>query len=77
VTLPDLLEVLNLEQLEDRLFRGMSHTTPWGRVFGGQVLAQALLASSLTVPDDRQVHSMHGGGNFQLGVELSHQRKRS
>ena len=69
MTLPDLLEVLNLEQLEDRLFRGMSHTTPWGRVFGGQVLAQALLASSLTVPDDRQVHSMHG--YFILGGDIT------
>ncbi len=69
VILPDLLEVLNLEQLEDRLFRGMSHATPWGRVFGGQVLAQALLASSLTVPDDRQVHSMHG--YFILGGDIT------
>ncbi|MFK8056359.1 MAG: acyl-CoA thioesterase II [Saprospiraceae bacterium] len=69
MTLPDLLEVLNLEQLEDRLFRGVSHATPWGRVFGGQVLAQALLASALTVPDDRQVHSMHG--YFILGGDIT------
>lgn len=69
MTLPDLLEVLNLEQLEERLFRGMSHPTPWGRVFGGQVLAQALLASALTVPDDRQVHSLHG--YFILGGDVT------
>ena len=67
VTLADLLRILDLEPLEDRLFRGESHPTPWGRVFGGQVLAQALLASALTVPDDRTVHSLHG--YFILGGE--------
>jgi hypothetical protein len=38
VILPDLLEVLNLEQLEDRLFRGMSHATldAWLFYFGGR-----------------------------------------
>ena len=69
VTLADLLAVLDLEQLEDRLFRGRSHATPWGRVFGGQVLAQALLASALTVPDDRHVHSLHG--YFILGGDVA------
>ena len=69
MTLDQLLAVLNLEQLEDRLFRGDSHPTPWGRVFGGQVLAQALLASALTVPEDRLVHSMHG--YFILGGDVS------
>ncbi len=69
MTLFDLLQVLSLEQLEDRLFRGTSHSTPWGRVFGGQVLAQALLASALTVPDDRLIHSMHG--YFILGGDVS------
>ena len=69
MTLPDLLTVLELEQLEDKLFRGVSHPTPWGRVFGGQVLAQALLASALTVPDDRRVHSLHG--YFILGGDVA------
>ena len=69
VTLDDLLAVLDLERLEERLFRGDSHATPWGRVFGGQVLAQALLASALTVPDDRLVHSMHG--YFILGGDTA------
>jgi acyl-CoA thioesterase-2 len=69
MTLAELLDVLDLERLEDRLFRGNSHPTPWGRVFGGQVLAQALLASALTVPDDRQVHSLHG--YFILGGDIS------
>ena len=69
MTIDDLLKVLALERLEDRLFRGISHPTPWGRVFGGQVLAQALLASALTVPEDRSVHSLHG--YFILGGDVT------
>ena len=60
MTLADLLEVLDLERVDDHIFVGRSHATPWGRVFGGQVLAQSLVASALTVPDEREVHSMHG-----------------
>jgi len=56
----DLLEVLELEQIEENIFRGVSHTIGSKRVFGGQVLAQALHSAQLTVPDDRKVHSMHG-----------------
>lgn len=69
MTIENLLTILDLEQIEDKLFRGMSHPTPWGRVYGGQVLAQALLASALTVPEDRLVHSMHG--YFILGGDTS------
>ncbi|HSP74743.1 MAG TPA: acyl-CoA thioesterase II [Cryobacterium sp.] len=42
------------------IFTGPSQWMPLGRVFGGQVLAQSLLAAMRTVPDDRHVHSMHG-----------------
>ena len=42
------------------IFTGPSQWTPGGRVFGGQVLAQSLVAAIRTVPDDRPVHSMHG-----------------
>lgn len=42
------------------IFTGPSQWMPGGRVFGGQVLAQALVAASRTVPEDRVVHSMHG-----------------
>jgi acyl-CoA thioesterase-2 len=42
------------------IFTGPSQWMPGGRVFGGQVLAQALIAATRTVPDDRVVHSMHG-----------------
>jgi acyl-CoA thioesterase-2 len=56
----DLLKVLQLERLEINLFRGVSRDllgTP--RVFGGQVLGQALFAASATVEADRAVHSLH------------------
>ncbi|MEP3671410.1 MAG: acyl-CoA thioesterase II [Hyphomicrobiales bacterium] len=54
----DLLEILNLETLEHNLFRGKSPNVGWQRVFGGQVIGQALVAASRTV-EDRSVHSLH------------------
>lgn len=54
----DLLEILNLEALEHNLFRGKSPNVGWQRVFGGQVIGQALVAASRTV-EDRSVHSLH------------------
>ena len=55
-----LLETLDLETLEHNLFRGRSPDTGWQRVFGGQVIGQALVAAQRTVPEDRPVHSLHG-----------------
>jgi acyl-CoA thioesterase-2 len=55
----DLLSILDLEPLEHNLFRGMSPQVGWQRVFGGQVIGQALVAASRTVPEDRFVHSLH------------------
>ncbi|MCT7376457.1 acyl-CoA thioesterase II [Chelativorans salis] len=54
-----LLDILNLEALEHNLFRGRSPQVGWQRVFGGQVIGQALVAAQRTVPDDRHVHSLH------------------
>jgi acyl-CoA thioesterase-2 len=54
-----LLETLDLETLERNLFRGRSPLTGWQRVYGGQVIGQALVAAWRTV-DDRHVHSLHG-----------------
>ncbi len=59
-TLTELVELLTLERIEENIFRGQSYRTPWRRVFGGQVLGQALHAAYRTVPGDRFVHSMHG-----------------
>lgn len=55
----NLLEVLNLEQLDTDRFLGRTQFMPHGRVFGGQVLAQALVAANLTV-EGRTAHSLHG-----------------
>ena len=54
-----LLQALDLEKLEENLFRGASHDIGAGHVFGGQVLSQSLHAAMLTVPVDRQPHSLH------------------
>ena len=56
--LADLLHLLELERLEDNIFRGESRDIGSPRVFGGQVLGQALTAASYTV-DGRDVHSLH------------------
>jgi len=56
----ELVDLLTLERIDERLFRGNNYRAPWGRVFGGQVLGQALHAAYQTVPNDRFVHSMHG-----------------
>jgi len=55
----ELLALLELEQLEVNLFRGLSPDEDRQRVFGGQVAAQALVAAGRTVGDERGVHSLH------------------
>lgn len=55
----DLLSILDLEPLEHNLFRGQSPKSGWQRVFGGQVIGQALVAASRTV-EGRDPHSLHG-----------------
>jgi acyl-CoA thioesterase-2 len=55
----DLIELLDLEQLEWNLFRGFSPDTERLRIYGGEVLGQALVAAGRTVPEGRAVHSMH------------------
>ena len=55
----ELLSILDLETLERNLFRGRSPKVTWQRVFGGQVVGQALVAAQRTVPSDRFVHSLH------------------
>jgi acyl-CoA thioesterase-2 len=55
-----LIETLDLERLEDNLFRGARGSEGWQRVYGGQVLGQALVAAARTVTPERSVHSLHG-----------------
>src|SRR3569623_721177 len=54
-----LLALLDLEGIEENIFRGLSPPEPMQRVFGGQVLAQALVAASRTVDAARLCHSLH------------------
>ncbi len=59
LNLDELIDLIQLEEIDDCLFRGQNYKTPWKRVFGGQVLAQALNAAYQTVPEDRIAHSLH------------------
>jgi acyl-CoA thioesterase-2 len=61
----DLLAILDIEPLEVNLFRGRSPQSRWQRVFGGQVIGQALVAASRTVEPARRPHSLHA--YFLLG----------
>src|SRR3954471_18830136 len=63
----DLLAILDLERLEVNLFRGRSPQARWQRVYGGQVIGQALVAACRTVDDvaTRPPHSLHA--YFMLG----------
>ncbi len=54
----DLISILDLEPLEVNLFRGNSPKTSWQRVFGGQVIGQAMVAACRTV-EGRLPHSLH------------------
>lgn len=57
------------------IFTGSSQWDPLGRVFGGQVLAQSLVAAQRTIHDDRVVHSLHGyflrPGDLTLPITFS------
>jgi acyl-CoA thioesterase II len=55
----ELIATLDIEKLEENLFRGVSPQVGWQRVFGGQVVAQALVAAQRTVEKERPVHSLH------------------
>ncbi|WP_193751279.1 acyl-CoA thioesterase [Microbacterium testaceum] len=74
-----LLAVLDLRDAGARttedIFTGVSQPMPTGRVYGGQVLAQTIVAASRTLPPERTVHSMHGyflrPGNPTDGITFS------
>ena len=54
-----LVALLDLERIEENIFRGVSPPESPVRVFGGQVAGQALIAAGRTVPPERSVHSLH------------------
>ncbi|HEX3756044.1 MAG TPA: acyl-CoA thioesterase II [Rhizomicrobium sp.] len=55
----EVLALLDLEKIEENIFRGLSPAGPPQRVFGGQVLGQALVAATRTVDPSRPCHSFH------------------
>jgi len=56
----ELLDILELETIDSNLYRGRNDSVHRQRLFGGQVLAQALAAAINTVDEDRPCHSAHG-----------------
>jgi acyl-CoA thioesterase-2 len=74
-----MLSVIDLSASDARttedIFTGTSQSMPLGRVYGGQVLAQSIVAASRTIPEERIVHSMHGyflrPGDSTKGITFS------
>lgn len=58
-SIAELIDLLDLEEIEVGLFRARQPDTHLQRAFGGQVLAQALVAAARTVEPDRSLHSLH------------------
>ncbi|MFI4939359.1 MAG: acyl-CoA thioesterase, partial [Burkholderiales bacterium] len=75
----EILDLLTLKRLDDNLFLGQSHFMGSPRVFGGQVLGQALYAATMTV-SNRRPHSLHSlfilPGNYQLPITFEVERVR-
>lgn len=59
-TVKELLTLMDLEPIEVNIYRGRNRDLGTGRVFGGQVFAQALVAARRTVDAPREAHSAHG-----------------
>jgi acyl-CoA thioesterase II len=76
----ELVDLLQLERLEDNLFRGQSRDIGTRFVFGGQVLGQALSAAQETVDPQREAHSLHAyflrAGDIEAPIVYSVERAR-
>ena len=68
--LKEILTLLDVEPIERNLYRGQNHNTE--HVFGGQVLAQALVAAYRTIEVDHELHSLHAyflrAGDWQTPI---------
>jgi len=78
-SIEELLELMELEPLEVNLFRGESRDIGTSRVFGGQVLAQSIIAASRTV-DEGSIHSLHAyflrAGDAEAPIVYNVERNR-
>jgi acyl-CoA thioesterase-2 len=78
---PDFLKTLRLvdtgANTGESIFTGTSHWSPGGRIFGGQVLAQSVVAAQNTI-EERAIHSMHGyflrAGSIDLPITFAVER---
>jgi acyl-CoA thioesterase-2 len=79
-SLRELIRILDIETIEQNLFRGHHPEGTRGRVLGGQIMAQALMAAGRTIDEPRPPHSLHGyflrPGDSDLPVLLSVDRIR-
>lgn len=70
--LQKIIEILDLDEIEQNHYRATSPNEGWQRVYGGQVIGQALVAASNTVDPSRQAHSLHGyflrGGDTKIPI---------
>lgn len=75
------MELMDLSHRGPDTFMGISPRYPWGRLFGGQVVAQALRAAQLTVDDRYRVHSLHAyfiqGGTHREPIRFEVDRLRN
>ena len=77
----DFKTLMTLESHGPDVYVGVGPMYPWGRVYGGQVVAQALRAAYATVPDDYFVHSLHSyfirGGDCEEPIRYEVDRIRN
>ena len=68
--LTEIINLLEVERIEENLYRGQNHHTE--HVFGGQVLAQAIAAATRTVQPEHRLHSIHAyflrAGDYQTPI---------
>lgn len=80
-TVQDLVEILTLDTIDTTTFSGVSKDIGSPRVFGGQVLAQALNAAYRTIVEDRILHSLHSyfllPGNLEIPITYKVQQMRT
>ena len=76
----NLLDLLKLKKNSEDIFTGPINQEDWARVFGGQVIAQALLSACETIDDGRMPHSLHAyfirPGRPELAIDFSVSRDR-